>query len=320
MSEKMRSYEAARTYFSVLGFLSWCVIILGGLVALGSLIAVGQMSRSFGGSSMAGLAGLIPGVAVMFAGFMGLVVVQIGRAGVDSAEYGQQSLKVAREQLEMSRQSLKRQQADSQSFAALKPSTEQQPTASFERKEPSVTSPPRNAEPGVHRGHKIIRVGGSYRALGDVFASHDEAVAAIDRKLGSPAIENKPEMPSSILLGPEPRTASEKQLIPVEQPSADGEVTAPRSYVEAERSVKLDGPNISTPESREVVEKGANGKVTEVTPVMSAEPDPFAMEEDPASKIKEEGGKYLFGRMEFSSREAAEKYVSQLGVNPNFQS
>lgn len=319
MSEKMRSYEAARTYFGVLGFLSWCVIILGGFVALGSLVAVGQMSRNFGGSSMAGLAGLIPGVAVMFAGFMGLVVVQIGRAGVDSAEYGQQSLKVAREQLEISRQGLKRQQADSQSFAALKPSTEQQSAASFERKEPSVTSPPKNAEPGEHRGHKIIRVGGSFRAIGDVFASHDEAVAAIDRKLGSPAIENKPEMPSSVLLGPEPRTASEKQPIPVDQSSADGGATAPRSYAEAESPVKLDGANISTAASWEVFEKGANGKVTEVTPVLSAERYPLAMEEDPASKIKEEGGKYLYGRMEFSSREAAEKYVRQLGVNPNFR-
>jgi len=104
----MRSYAAARSYFSFLSFVSWCVIILGGIVALGSLAAIGQMSRSFGGSPLAGLAGLIPGIAILFAGFMGLVLVQIGRAGVDSAEYAQQNLEIAREQLNVSKQGLKR--------------------------------------------------------------------------------------------------------------------------------------------------------------------------------------------------------------------
>ena len=102
----MRSYEAARAYYSFFGFLSWCVIVLGAIVALGALTALGQMSRSFGGSSAIGLAGLIPGIAIMFAGFLGLVTVQIGRAGVDTAEYTQQMLAIARDQLQVSRQGL----------------------------------------------------------------------------------------------------------------------------------------------------------------------------------------------------------------------
>ena len=102
----MQSYAAARTYFKVLEILAWCVIVLGGLVAIGALIAISQMSRNFGGSALSGIAGLAPGVAISFLGFVGLVVVQIGRAGVDSAEYGQLSLDVARKQLEVSKQML----------------------------------------------------------------------------------------------------------------------------------------------------------------------------------------------------------------------
>jgi len=115
----MRSYAAARTYFSILEFVSWCIIVLGAIVALVAIAAFGQMSRSFGGSSMAGLAGLIPGASVVFAGFMGLVVAQIGRAGVDSAEYGQQMLKIARDQLEVSQQGLRGDAKVETGFAAL---------------------------------------------------------------------------------------------------------------------------------------------------------------------------------------------------------
>ena len=82
----MRSYEAARTYFSILGFLSWCVIGGGGIIAIVALGTVGQMSRSFGGSPFAGLVGAAPGLGIMFLGFLGLVFVQIGRAGVDTGD------------------------------------------------------------------------------------------------------------------------------------------------------------------------------------------------------------------------------------------
>ncbi len=314
MSDRLRSYDVARKTFSFLEFIGWSVVVIG---IIAGFILAGSAGRYASDGQKFLL--FLMGASGSLIGLFMVGAVQNWRAGVDSAEYGQQALKVAREQLEISKQSLKRQQADSQSFAALKPPVEQQPTASFERKEPSVTSSPKRTEPGEHRGHKIIRVGGSFRAIGDVFASHDEAVSAIDKKIGSPAIENNPEMPSSMLFGPESAKASERQPIPVDQSSADGGATAPRSYAEAESPVKLDGANISTAASLEAVEKGANGKVTEVTPVLSAKRYPLAMEEDPASKIKEEGGKYLFGRMEFSSREAAEKYVRQLGVNPNFR-
>ena len=135
----MRSYEAARTYFSILGFFSWAVIVLGGLVALISIAAVGEMSRSFGGSSAAGLAGIVPGVAIAFAGFMGLVVVQIGRAGVDTAEYTQQMLKIARDQLEVSRQGLSRGQTQPQSFSSKVDAPKDRPVSGYS-KQSSIAS------------------------------------------------------------------------------------------------------------------------------------------------------------------------------------
>lgn len=113
----MRSYEAARTYFSILEVVSKIIIIIGGIVALISLLALGEMSRDWGGSPLAGLVGIVPGVIVMFAGFLGMVVVQIGRAGVDTAEYTQQMLKIARDQLEVSQQALRGPNASARSFA-----------------------------------------------------------------------------------------------------------------------------------------------------------------------------------------------------------
>lgn len=121
----MQSYAAARSTFSFLSFLSWCAIILGGVLALGALVAINQMSRSFGGPPMAGLAGLIPGFAMMIAGVMGLVLAQIGRAGVDSAEYAQQSLKIARDQLEISRQALKQGKRIEEGYAAVQAAKEE---------------------------------------------------------------------------------------------------------------------------------------------------------------------------------------------------
>lgn len=315
MSDRLRSYDVARKTFSFLEFIGWSVVVVG---IIAGFILAGSAGRYASDGQKFLL--FLMGASGSLLGLFMVGAVQNWRAGVDSAEYGQQALKVAREQLEISKQSLKRQQADSQSFAALKSTTEQQPTASFERKEPSVTRSSNTIDPGEHRGHKIIRVGGSYRAVGDVFVSHDEAVAAIDKKLDAPAIENKQEMSSSMLLSPEPKTASEQQPIPVEQPSVDGSSAAPHSYAEAETPAKSNGPDVAIGTSRDLPEEEFADEKTEATLVVNAEPETIAAEEDPTSKIKEDCGKFLYGRMEFSSRAAAEKYVRQLGVNPNFRS
>lgn len=96
----MQSYAAARSLFSFLAFMAWCAIIGGGLVAFIAGGAVSQFNRS----AMAMLPAIMPGLFIVVVGFLMLAMVQIGRASVDSAEYGQQALQVARDQLAFAKQ------------------------------------------------------------------------------------------------------------------------------------------------------------------------------------------------------------------------
>jgi len=309
MSERLRSYGVARTIFGIVEFVGWCVVVIG--VIVGFALA-GSAARYVSGGEkfllfLAGASGSLLGLFLVGS-------VQNWRAGVDSAEYGQQMLKVARDQLEVSKQSLKRQEVDSHSFAALKSPTEQAPTTSFEHTEPRATRQPEAAE---HRGHKIYRVGGSYRAAGEVFPNHADAVAAIDAKLDAPAIESKPEIPVPELSTPEPEAPGEAELLPAEQVATVEETPPPRSY--AERAEDNKPSSVPVPEAVQA-EEGVLIELAEQDPTPSVDDVSVSKETKPGPRIEEENGKFVYGRMEFSSREAAEKYVSQLGVNPNFQS
>jgi hypothetical protein len=122
----MRSYEVARTLFSFLAFCAWSIVVVGGLVAL---IGAGGGSR-YGGAG-AGLLAMVPGLSIGIAGLLLVAFVQIGRATVDTAEYSQQMLKVARDQLDVSKQGLKQQNAMPQSFSAAGK------TGNSQRSEPS---------------------------------------------------------------------------------------------------------------------------------------------------------------------------------------
>ena len=116
----MRSYEAARGLFSFLAFCSWGIIIVGGIVAMAATAAIGS---AMGGNAagMKLLLAALPGAGISLLGLYGLAMVQMARAGVDSAEYGQQSLGVARQQLEVSREALTQGKQLAASYAALKP-------------------------------------------------------------------------------------------------------------------------------------------------------------------------------------------------------
>jgi hypothetical protein len=98
----MRSYETARSLFSFLAFMAWSVVVIGVLVAL-----IGAAGASQYGGSGAGLLAMVPGIGIGITGLILVAFVQMGRATVDTAEYSQQILKVARDQLEVSRQGLK---------------------------------------------------------------------------------------------------------------------------------------------------------------------------------------------------------------------
>ncbi|WP_298921474.1 hypothetical protein [uncultured Roseobacter sp.] len=113
----MRSYEAARGLFSFLSICAWGVIIIGVIVALigGNAAASGIRGQT----ELQVLLGAAPGAIVAVAGFFGLALVQMGRASVDSAEYGQQVLEVSRQQLEVSREALAQGKTTAASYAAF---------------------------------------------------------------------------------------------------------------------------------------------------------------------------------------------------------
>lgn len=181
----MRSYEAARSLFSFLGFCSWCVICVGGLVAILGASAASEMSSFYGGRASGGaiLSGLVPGLAVSFLGFLGLATVQNGRATVDTAEYSQQMLKIARDQLEVSKQgnrdlaSLPKSFSDFEQNAAREPvpaatSIETEPTMQSEE-----TAPPATIE---YRG-RSIRIEGGFFVYGSIpFQNEEKAKSYID--------------------------------------------------------------------------------------------------------------------------------------------
>ncbi len=116
----MRSYDVARRIYSFLEFGAWATVALGGIVAVVMAMVSSQAQREFGYGS-AGITtymvGVLPGLGIMAAGFVMIGMVQNWRAGVDTAEYTQQMLKLSRDQLEVSRQALRSGSSQPQSFA-----------------------------------------------------------------------------------------------------------------------------------------------------------------------------------------------------------
>jgi len=126
----MRNYEVARKIFSFMEFCGWSLVVIGGLVGVGMAASVGGYGGAGAAITSFLIGGLIAAVGLIFVGF-----VQAGRATVDTAEYTQQMLQIARDQLEVSRQGLKGANDAPQSFTAV-----------TSKEEPPVSSPYRKAE------------------------------------------------------------------------------------------------------------------------------------------------------------------------------
>jgi len=180
----MRSYEAARTLFSFLAFCAWSVVAIGVLVAL---IGAGGGSR-FGGAG-AGLLAMVPGIGIGIAGLLLLAFVQMGRAGVDTAEYTQQMLKISRDQLDVSKQSLKQSDAFQKSYSALNKETADIPqksgysskTATPEKAVQSQTAPVSNyGNKTSYNGHAISESNGVFYVKNAEFRQIEHAKEYID--------------------------------------------------------------------------------------------------------------------------------------------
>ena len=114
----MRSYEAARGYFNVMEKCGRGAMLLIGIGFVLLLFSLGEQ-----GLNNLGPIGMLTIVAplLFLIGLCGLFLgyVQTSRAGVDTAEYTQQVLDVARKQLEISRQALEQNRKIELSYAAL---------------------------------------------------------------------------------------------------------------------------------------------------------------------------------------------------------
>ena len=117
----MRSYEVARKLFSFLEVVAWLGVV-GGIL----LFFTSPAGRDAGIGIIGVLAPAFLGVFLTIASLFMVAMVQVGRATVDSAEYGQQSLDIARKQLAVSQQALRLRNDAPPSYAALQP---QQPAA-----------------------------------------------------------------------------------------------------------------------------------------------------------------------------------------------
>ena len=117
---KMRSYGVARAIYTVLAFFCWLQIILGTvIVVLGMIVVGGSALQGFGLPGVTAIFSTISGVFMVVTGVLGVASIQSGRTNVDVAEYTQQLLKIARDQIEISQQTLTQGQTAAQSFKVL---------------------------------------------------------------------------------------------------------------------------------------------------------------------------------------------------------
>ncbi len=165
----MQSYSAARSLFSFIAFVAWSAIIVGGIVTFLAAVAISQ----FNGSLPAVISAALPGLVICLFGFLALVMVQIGRAAVDSAEYGQQALQVARDQLAFAKQVHLERDTHRPETAASFATAETKPAA----------APPAERQNVTHNGTAITaNPDGTYLVSNQVFDTLDAAKTYLDTR------------------------------------------------------------------------------------------------------------------------------------------
>lgn len=184
----MRSYQAARGFFSFVEFVAWAALILGIVVAVfgGGAAA----SASFGNNLVAATMGALPGLAVALIGLYTLVYIQSARASVDSAEYAQQSLKLSRDQFEVSKQLLRLAGGDDTAitYTSDTATTAKLTGVSYDTEAAQNSDAAPNAKPDVlevikYKGQEIERLEEHFRIGSDVFPNLAVAQAAVDKPM-----------------------------------------------------------------------------------------------------------------------------------------
>jgi len=216
----MRSYETARSLFSFLGFCAWSVVVIGGIVAI---LGAGSASQYAGGG--AGLLAMVPGLGISLSGLLLVAFVQIGRANVDTAEYTQQMLKISRDQLEVSKQSLKQGESFQRNYASL--NTEDTSTPKNEGYSNATLEPDKAAKPKpepakqieqeiVYRGYTILAKDDKFHVNKAVFEKIEFAKEHIDQHRISEKMNTKVAA-SSTIQTPQPEPVKQR-IEPVIEP------------------------------------------------------------------------------------------------------
>lgn len=91
----MHEYKTARSIFGFIEFCAWSVVVIGVVATLAGM-AGGNLIGSSGG-----VWGAIPGLAVVFIGLASVMMVQIGRATIDTAQMTGKLLQNSNEELRL---------------------------------------------------------------------------------------------------------------------------------------------------------------------------------------------------------------------------
>ncbi|MEL7190606.1 MAG: hypothetical protein AAGK17_13720 [Pseudomonadota bacterium] len=171
---KTSNYDAARNVLGLAEFLMWGGVAVGALIALTGATAA---TNSFGG--VTAIAGAIPGLSLALASFIGVVLIQMAKANVDTADYTYQMLDVSRQNLEVSKQVQKSGAKAPATFAELAekegakaPPITAQPKASYADTAKPANEPTLSANPNKvmdYRGSEITKSAHGYHVDGQTF-------------------------------------------------------------------------------------------------------------------------------------------------------
>lgn len=175
----MRSYEAARGQFTLVEWAGRIISVVGIIVAVGAGLGVGQFS---GTNGFATFMAALPGLGLFCVGTFLQVHAQTSRAAVDSAEYAQQALKVARDQFELSKEMFAYEKAKATSPVSLTEAALSDITVDTTK----ATSEPPAQRPEMirHMGRTITADSTGFHVDGTRFPTLEEAKSCISEDLG----------------------------------------------------------------------------------------------------------------------------------------
>jgi hypothetical protein len=98
-----RTYATGRTVASIMELFGWGLVAVGALAALagfttGGLLGAAQQSFGRGNPDLiVRILGMLPGLAIVWAGLVSIMLTQQARASMDSAEMAREMLKLSRD-------------------------------------------------------------------------------------------------------------------------------------------------------------------------------------------------------------------------------